>query len=155
MLRATRAMRSLTLHIAAESPASRARACSPSRAVRMGGGGFAMGVERVLALMVECGNEIPRSVPDVYLIHQGEAANGAAWKTVRHLRDNGLKAILHCGDGSFKAQMKKADASGARFAVIIGDDEAQAGEISIKPLREAAEQVRVGLTEAVDLLKRT
>ena len=125
-------------------PASAAPAC-----------GFAMGVERVLALMVECGNEIPRSVPDVYLIHQGEAANGAAWKTVRHLRDNGLKAILHCGDGSFKAQMKKADASGARFAVIIGDDEAQAGEISIKPLREAAEQVRVGLTEAVDLLKRT
>ena len=50
--------------------------------------------------------------------------------------------------------MKKADASGARFAVIIGDDEAQAGEISIKPLREAAEQVRVGLAEAVDLLKR-
>ena len=49
--------------------------------------------------------------------------------------------------------MKKADASGARFAVIIGDDEAQAGEISIKPLREAAEQVKVGLTEAVDLLK--
>lgn len=125
-------------------PASAAPAC-----------GFAMGVERVLALMVECGGEIPRPVPDVYVIHQGEAANGVAWKTVRYLRDRGLKAILHCGDGSFKAQMKKADASGARFAVIIGDDEAQAGEISIKPLREAAEQVRVGLTEAVDLLKRT
>jgi histidyl-tRNA synthetase len=50
--------------------------------------------------------------------------------------------------------MRKADASGARFAIIIGDDEAQAGEISIKPLREAAEQVRVGLAEAADLLKR-
>ena len=125
-------------------PASAAPAC-----------GFAMGVERVLALMVECGGEIPRPVPDVYVIHQGEAANGAAWKAVRYLRDSGLKSILHCGDGSFKAQMKKADASGARFAVIIGDDEAQAGEISIKPLREAAEQVRVGLAEAVDLLKRT
>ena len=46
------------------------------------------------------------------------------------------------------------DASGARFAIIIGDDEAQVGEISIKPLREAADQIRVGLTEAVDLLKR-
>ena len=94
-------------------------------------------------------------VPDAYVMHQGEAADGFAWKTVRHLRARGLRAILHCGDGSFKAQMKKADASGARFAIIIGDEEAQAGEISIKPLREAAEQVRVGLAEAADLLKRT
>lgn len=117
--------------------------------------GFAMGVERLLALMVECGKEIPRLVPDAYVIHQGEAADEFAWKTVRHLRGSGLKAILHCGGGNFKVQMKKADASGARFAVIIGDDEAQAGEISIKPLREAAEQVRVGLMEASDLLKRT
>ena len=86
-------------------------------------------------------------------MHQGEAADGFAWKTVRHLREQGLQAILHCGNGSFKAQMKKADASGARFAVIIGDEEAQAGEISIKPLREAAEQVRVTLAEAADLLR--
>ncbi len=116
--------------------------------------GFALGVERVLALMVECRGEIPREAPDAYVIHQGELADGFAWKTVRHLRDQGLKAILHCGNGNFKSQMKKADASGARFAVIIGEDEAQAGEISIKPLREAAMQVRVGLAEAVDLLKR-
>ncbi len=115
--------------------------------------GFAMGVERLLALMVECGKEMPHPVPDVYVVHQGEAATGFSWEVVRYLRAEGLKAILHCGDGSFKAQMKKADASGARFAVIIGDDEAHAAEISIKPLREAAEQVRVGLTEAVDLLK--
>ncbi|MDE2365732.1 MAG: histidine--tRNA ligase [Betaproteobacteria bacterium] len=116
--------------------------------------GFAMGVERVLALMVECRGDIPPSVPDAYVIHQGELADGFAWKTARHLRDRGLRAILHCGGGGFKAQMKKADTSGARFAVIIGDDEAQAGEISIKPLRDAAVQVRVGLAEAVDLLKR-
>ncbi len=117
--------------------------------------GFAIGVERALALMVECGENVARSIPDVYVVHQGTAAtDGFAWRTVRLLRDWGLKAILHCGDGGFKMQMKKADASGARFAVIIGDDEAQAGEISIKPLREAAEQVRVGLAEAADLFKR-
>lgn len=115
--------------------------------------GFAMGVERLLALMLECGKEIPHSMPDVYVVHQGEAAAGFAWESVRHLRAAGLAAILHCGGGNFKAQMKKADASGARFAVIIGDDEAQAGEVSIKPLREAAEQVRVGLMEAAELLK--
>lgn len=117
--------------------------------------GFAIGVERVLALMVESGEKVARSLPDVYVIHQGTTAtDGFAWRVVRLLRDGGLKAVLHCGDGGFKVQMKKADASGARFAVIIGDDEAQAGEISIKPLREAAEQVRVGLAEAADLLKR-
>ena len=116
--------------------------------------GFAMGVERLLALMQECGKEIPHVGPDAYVVHQGENATRFAWETVRYLRDEGLKVILHCGDGSFKSQMKKADASGARFAVIIGDDEANATEITIKPLREAVEQVRVGLAESVNLLKQ-
>ncbi|MEY4960535.1 MAG: hypothetical protein RL610_714 [Pseudomonadota bacterium] len=116
--------------------------------------GFAMGVERLLALMQECGKEIPHIGPDIYVVHQGENATRFAWETVRYLRDEGLKAILHCGDGGFKSQMKKADASGARFAVIIGDDEANATEIIIKPLREAVEQVRVGLAESVNLLKQ-
>ena len=116
--------------------------------------GFAMGVERLLALMQECGKEMPHVGPDVYVVHQGENATRFAWETVRYLRDEGLKVILHCGDGGFKSQMKKADASGARFAVIIGDDEANATEITIKPLREAVEQVRVGLAESVNLLKQ-
>ena len=116
--------------------------------------GFAMGVERLLALMQECGKEMPHVGPDAYVVHQGENATRFAWETVRYLRDEGLKVILHCGDGSFKSQMKKADASGARFAVIIGDDEANATEITIKPLREAVEQVRVGLAESVNLLKQ-
>ncbi|ODT69964.1 MAG: histidine--tRNA ligase [Nitrosomonadales bacterium SCN 54-20] len=114
--------------------------------------GFALGVERVLALVMD--SAIPQASPDVYVVHKGDVAAGFAWKTVRYLRDRGFQAILHCGEGSFKGQMRKADASGARFAVIIGDDEAQAGEISIKPLREAAEQVRVELAEAADLLKK-
>ena len=116
--------------------------------------GFAMGVERLLALMQECGKEMPHVGPDVYVVHQGESATRFAWETVRYLRDEGLKVILHCGDGGFKSQMKKADASGARFAVIIGDDEVNATEITIKPLREAVEQVRVGLAESVNLLKQ-
>ena len=115
--------------------------------------GFAMGIERILALTDE--TEIARPAVDVYVVHPGEQATRFAWKTVEHFRDEGLNAILHCGGGSFKSQMKKADASGARFAVIIGDDEAKEDEISIKPLREAAEQVRGGLEEAGALLKRS
>jgi histidyl-tRNA synthetase len=114
--------------------------------------GFAMGIERILALIGE--SEIPNPAVDIYVAHQGEIAANFSWKAVEWFRNEGLSVILHCGGGSFKSQMKKADASGARFAVIIGDDEAKAGEVSIKPLREAAEQVRIGLAEAGPLLKR-
>jgi histidyl-tRNA synthetase len=115
--------------------------------------GFAMGVERLLTLIQECGTEISQPKPDAYVVHQGEAATNFAWKSVEFLRNHGLKVIFHCGGGSFKSQMKKADTSGARFALIIGDDEAQVEAISIKPLREPADQVSVGLGEAVDLIK--
>ena len=115
--------------------------------------GFAMGVERLLLLVLGNNKEIPNPVPDAYVVHQGEIAKKFAWKSARYLRYHGVKIILHCGGGNFKVQMKKADASGARFAVIIGDHEAEAEIISIKPLREKAEQVSVGLLEAVALLK--
>jgi histidyl-tRNA synthetase len=57
------------------------------------------------------------------------------------LRDAGHRVVLNAGGGSFKSQMKKADASGARFALIVGDDEAASGVVGIKALREAGEQV--------------
>lgn len=116
--------------------------------------GFAMGIERILALMNETGVKIHQSQADAYVVYQGEMASKFCWKVAEYFRDNGLKVILHCGGGNFKSQMKKADASGARFAIIIGDDEANDNEVSIKPLREAVEQVRVGLNEAVVLLKQ-
>jgi histidyl-tRNA synthetase len=115
--------------------------------------GFAMGVERLLALVLEGGKEIPDSVPDAYVIHQGEATDEAAWKTVSYLRDQGLNVILHCGGGNFKAQMKKADSSGSRFAIIIGEDEIKDEVISVKSLRERITQIKVGLLEAAQLIK--
>ena len=115
--------------------------------------GFAMGVERLLALILEGGKEIPDSVPDAYVIHQGEATDEAAWKTVSYLRDQGLNVILHCGGGNFKAQMKKADSSGSRFAIIIGEDEIKDEVISVKSLREKITQIKVGLLEAAQLIK--
>ena len=98
--------------------------------------GFAMGVERLIALLSE-GGGAPTALPvDVYIVHQGEAASRLAPRVAEGLRDQGLDVLQNCGGGSFKSQMKKADASGAPFAVIIGDDEANAGEVSLKPLRE-------------------
>ncbi len=105
--------------------------------------GFAMGVERLLALWQECGGEAERIVPDVYVVHAGEAAQRAAFRVAEALRGTGFSVTLHCGGGGFKSQMKRADGSGAPFAVVIGDDEAAAGEVSLKPLRDGSEQIRV------------
>lgn len=114
--------------------------------------GFAMGVERLLALLEECAFQAPRVAPDVYLVHQGEAASKFAMAAAEQLRDQGLHVLLHCGGGSFKSQMKKADASGARYALIVGDDEAGAGEVSLKPLRDLGEQVRMTVDSAAGLI---
>ena len=100
--------------------------------------GFAMGVERLLALM-QIGIRLPAPrAPDAYVVHQGALADRFAEQAAERLRDADLAVVLHCGGGNFKAQMKRADASGARFALIVGDDEARTGEISLKPLRELA-----------------
>ena len=114
--------------------------------------GYAMGVERLLALMQEGGYEPPALPVDAYLVHAGDAASKLAPQLAERLRDAGLSVVLHCGGGSFKSQMKKADASGANLAIIIGDDEAAAGEASIKPLRGAGEQKRVSLSNLPEVL---
>jgi histidyl-tRNA synthetase len=108
--------------------------------------GFAMGIERLLALLQEDGMENPPAPLDVYLVHQGEQADALASVVAEQLRDAGLKVLLHCGGGSFKSQMKKADGSSAVCAVIIGDDEALAGQATLKPLR-GGEQVSVPLAD--------
>ncbi len=107
--------------------------------------GFAIGIERLLALWLECGGEGERVVPDAYLVHVGEAAQRLAFRAAEALREHGFAAVLHCGGGSFKSQMKKADASGAPVAVVIGEDEAAAGEVGLKPLRGPGGQQRVAL----------
>ncbi len=109
--------------------------------------GFAMGIERLLALWRDQGNEHVAPVPDVYVVHQGEAAGGLAFRAAERLRDAGFAVHFHCGGGSFKSQMKKANASGALLAAIVGDDEAAAQQVTLKHLRDEAEQRRIGFDE--------
>jgi histidyl-tRNA synthetase len=103
--------------------------------------GFAIGVERLLELMKASGEQFPPAQCDVYLVHQGEAAQLEAIVLGERLRDAGLDVVLHCataaGIGSFKSQMKRADASGAAFAVILGEDEIAAGSATVKLMRAA------------------
>ena len=109
--------------------------------------GFAMGVERLLALLQDDGMQNPAAPLDVYVVHQGEQAQSLAWKVAETLRDDGLKVLLHCGGGSFKSQMKKADGSAAACAVIIGEDEVTANVVTFKPLRGGGEQQKIGVEE--------
>jgi histidyl-tRNA synthetase len=109
--------------------------------------GFAMGIERLLALLAEDGLTTLPSPLDIYLVHQGEHASVLASTLAEQLRDANLKVILHCGGGSFKSQMKKADGSGAKFAVILGDDEVAAQMATVKPLRNGGEQSRINLAD--------
>lgn len=101
--------------------------------------GWAMGVERILELLKDAQRVPEQDGCDVYVVHQGEPARIRAFIAAERLRDAGFDVILHCsadgGQGSFKSQMKRADASGAAYAVIIGDDEVAADTATVKPLR--------------------
>jgi histidyl-tRNA synthetase len=116
------------------------------------GCGFGVGVERTL-LLLEAHNIGHQAAPDAYLVHQGEHTERFAFVAAEQLRDHGLAVVFDCGGGSFKSQMKKADASSARYAVIIGVDEAQAQQVSVKPLREVGEQRCCAVAQAADLIK--
>jgi len=115
--------------------------------------GFAMGIERLLALMEDAGRVAPSTAPDAYVVHVGDSATQHAWKAAEAMRGAQLAVVLHCGGGSFKSQMKRADGSGARFAVIIGDDEAQAGVVSLKPLRETGQQQKLSIEQAAEQIR--
>jgi histidyl-tRNA synthetase len=119
--------------------------------------GFAIGVERLLELLKANGEQLAPNQCDVYVVHQGDAAQLRAFVVAERLRDAGLDVVLHCASsgagGSFKSQMKRADASGAAFAVILGEDEIAKGVASIKIMRSSDtenNQVSVPLENVAD-----
>ncbi|ANH73099.1 histidine--tRNA ligase [Ralstonia insidiosa] len=121
--------------------------------------GWAMGVERIIELLREEQLEPEAQGCDVYIVHQGDDAQVQALVAAERLRDAGLDVILHASaegrNGSFKSQFKRADASGASYAVIIGDDEVAQGVAQIKPLRgdpNADAQQTVPADQLVDRL---
>ena len=111
--------------------------------------GWALGVERVLELIKEQGVEIPELSPDAYAVIPDAAALPAAIQCIQQLRTRGVSVQMHApansaeGMGSFKSQFKKADGSGAKFALIFGSDELARGEVAVKPLREGGGEQRM------------
>ena len=111
--------------------------------------GFAMGVERLI-LLLEAQQLVPaKTQPDIYFIAAGDNALTASLKIAEGLRNQypELQLITNCGSGGFKPQMKRADKSQARYALILGEDELARGEIALKPLREAGEQINLPIAQ--------
>ena len=104
--------------------------------------GFAMGIERLLALLENSESIQLNSVVDVYMIRVGDLAEQTGFRFAEDIRNKvpGLKLQVNCDGGSIKSQFKKADKSGALYALILGDDEVSRGEVSIKSLRNAQDQ---------------
>ncbi|HSG04625.1 MAG TPA: histidine--tRNA ligase [Marinobacterium sp.] len=119
--------------------------------------GFAMGVERLVLLLEEL-KAVPdtaRQLVDVYLIGVGDDNLAPAMAVAEQLRsEGGINVQLHCGGGSFKSQMKKADRSGAQLAVLMGSEEREAGEVSVKPLRTGGEQMRMPIANLAMALQQ-
>lgn len=97
--------------------------------------GFAIGLERLLALMEQSETLSAPSEADIYIIHQGDEAARRAVQIAELCRDQGWRVLVHSGSASFKSQFKRADVSGAQIALILGESEVKEGMISLKPLR--------------------
>jgi histidyl-tRNA synthetase len=107
--------------------------------------GWAMGIERLVALFEICGNEAPRRTADVYIVAVGEAAVARGLKLAESLRDEipAFNFEMNLGNGSFKAQLKRADRSGAAYALILGEQEVRDNRAGLKPLRSNEDQLSV------------
>jgi histidyl-tRNA synthetase len=108
--------------------------------------GFAIGSERMV-LLLQAAGIAPAAALDAYVVHVGGQARTLALSVAEMLRDAGLSIAVNAGGGSFKAQMKRADVSGARFALIVGEDEAAANRVALKPLRSAGDQLTLAPAE--------
>lgn len=121
--------------------------------------GFGIGLERVFLLLQEYGVAVS-DAPDVYLVNVGELAEAAAFAIAEQLRNAGIQVVLHAGGGSFKSQMKKADRSLARYALILGDDEVNNQQVTLKPMQLEVsgqstgkpEQLQCSIEDAIKIL---
>jgi histidyl-tRNA synthetase len=113
--------------------------------------GFGIGLERIILLLEDMG-VILQNEPNIYLVNLGDAAQKYALSLSENLRSHGLKVVLNSGGSSFKSQMKRADKSGAVFAVILGDDEMKEGVAQVKSLRIENIQTKIKLEDLASFL---
>ena len=117
--------------------------------------GWAMGIERLVGLFEACGGTAPEILPDVYLVAVGDEAATAGFKLAEELRNTqqDLRVELNLGGGSFKSQLKRADKSGAAYAIILGEEEVAQQRAGLKPLRSGEDQSSVALTDLPQVIR--
>ena len=117
--------------------------------------GFALGIERLLAMREAANIEVPQGQPDIYLLLQGESSSRKGLLLAETLRNDcpGLSVLSNCGGGSFKSQMKKADKSGAMLALILGENEIAENTVTVKFLREQKQQQTINQSDISEFLK--
>ena len=122
------------------------------------GVGFAMGLERLVLLVQEVNTQITLpSAVDIYIVYQGEGTTVAAFNLAEKLRSElpHLRTLLHCSGGNFKKQFKRADKSGAKLALVIGEDEVKNQQVVVKDLLQHSEQVVVALSDIINHIQNT
>jgi histidyl-tRNA synthetase len=115
--------------------------------------GFAMGIERLVLLLTTLTEEgQDTSFADVYVTAMGDDAQSYAIEVAEHLRNAlpTVRIMMHCGGGNFKKQLKRADKTGARLALLLGSDEMQSRVVGIKPLRDGQEQITASFDTLVE-----
>jgi histidyl-tRNA synthetase len=116
--------------------------------------GFALGLERLIALLAAEGIDLPDSGPHAYLVLSGDKGvrRGMVFAAELRAAVKGLRLLTNCGGGSFKSQFRRADKSGAGIALVIGDDEAEHGQVTLKPLRGDSAQETLSQADAAGRL---
>ena len=117
--------------------------------------GFALGMERLVLLLAQSKLPLPNPAPHVYLMTMGDQAMQHGFRLAESLRDElpQLRIVVHCGGGSFKSQFKRADKSGAQIALVLGENELEQQQITLKYLRTEQPQISVALTKLADYLQ--
>ena len=115
--------------------------------------GVGIGIERIILLLEQLDHVQNYSQPSVYLVNMGHSVDQFTLQVANVLRNQGISTSMNIGSTSFKSQLKKADKSGASFAIIIGDDEVKKKVVQIKLLRKTMDQQEVLLNNIVDFIK--
>jgi histidyl-tRNA synthetase len=116
--------------------------------------GWAMGIERLVALYEACGGEAPATDADVYFVAVGDGALEQAFEIAEDLRDKiaGIRIDVNLGGGSFKSQLKRADKSNAEYALILGEQEIAEKRVGLKPLRSTEDQSSIAFETLAETL---
>ena len=112
--------------------------------------GFAIGLERIIELMRIQNSSFDEIRPEAYIVFVGSEAETVGVGLAENLRNQGLRVITHCGGGSLKSQMKKADKSGAKFTLLLGDEEIANGTVTVKDMSGESTQVSLPITEVAE-----